>query len=61
LQAALVVAVASGASGLEAAAVVGGPAEVDEASLSGVRDLAGTGVLVVLADGAGDVQGTVRS
>jgi hypothetical protein len=61
LQAAVAVAVASGATSLEAAAVVGDPADGDEASLAAVRDLAGFGILVVLAGVDGTVKGTVRS
>ena len=61
LQAAVVVAVASGASGLEAAAVLADHPSVDEISLSAVRELAGTGIPVVLADAQGEVQETVRT
>ena len=58
LQAAVVIAVASGADGLEAAVVVGGsgsaePAGSDEPSLALVRDLRAS--VLVLADDAGVV------
>ena len=56
LQAAVAAAVASGAEGLEAAAVVTDSAEPDAESLAAVRDL-GPEAPVLLAD----AQGTVRS
>jgi hypothetical protein len=55
LQAAVAAAVASGAPGLEAAAVVTGAAAVDDASLAAVRDLA-PAALVLRADASGAVQ-----
>ncbi|HEY3261895.1 MAG TPA: cytidine deaminase [Pseudonocardiaceae bacterium] len=55
LQAAVAAAVAAGASGLEAAAVVGARAEVDPPSLAAVRDLAGDAP-VLLADPTGKVR-----
>jgi hypothetical protein len=61
LQAAVTVAVASGATSLEAAAVVADHPEADEASLAAVRDLAGAGIPVVLASADGDVVGTASS
>jgi hypothetical protein len=58
LQTAVAMAVSSGATGLEAAAVVGEGAEPD---LAVVRDVAGAGVAVHLADSAGQLQATVRT
>lgn len=60
LQAAVVVAASSGARVLEAAAVVTteAPADID---LTSVRDLAGGGVLVLIATPDGDVVDTRRS
>ncbi|MGK4583373.1 cytidine deaminase [Kitasatospora sp. HPMI-4] len=54
LQTAVAMAVASGAKGLEAAAVVSEAAEPAEADLAAVRDLGGAGTPVLLAgpDGA---------
>ncbi|WP_405013389.1 cytidine deaminase [Kitasatospora sp. NBC_01539] len=54
LQTAVAMAVASGAQGLEAAAVVSDAAEPAEADLAAVRDLGGAGTPVLLAgaDGA---------
>lgn len=49
LDLAVAMAVSSGARGLEAAAVVGG----SQPSIDAVRDLAGSGIDVVLADDAG--------
>ncbi|GAA2258121.1 cytidine deaminase [Kitasatospora cystarginea] len=49
LQAAVAMAVASGAKGLEAAAVVSEAAEPTEADLAAVRDLGGAGTPVLLA------------
>jgi hypothetical protein len=54
LQAAVAAAVASGAPGLEAAAVVGEAGGVDEASVAAVRDL-GPRAPVLLADPSGSV------
>ncbi|RJQ80476.1 cytidine deaminase [Pseudonocardiaceae bacterium YIM PH 21723] len=54
LQAAVAAAVASGAEGLEAAAVVTGKDEVDPLSLAAVREL-GPSAHVLFADGKGDV------
>jgi hypothetical protein len=54
LQAAVAAAVASGAEGLEAAAVVTSAVEVDAESLAAVRDL-GASAPVFLADPAGTV------
>jgi hypothetical protein len=48
LQAAVVAAVASGATGLEAAAVVSGSGAVDAASLATVRDLGPTAPVLVV-------------
>jgi cytidine deaminase len=59
LQAAVAAAVASGAEGLEAAAVVTSADTVDEASLGAVRDL-GAAAPVFRADNSGDVLVTVR-
>ena len=59
LQTAVAAAVAAGAAGLEAAAVVGDPAAVDAASLAAVRDL-GAGVPVLLADPGGTVHAILR-
>lgn len=60
LQAAVAAAVASGATGLEAAAVVSGSAMVDDASLRAVRDL-GPDVPVLLADRRGRLSDILRS
>lgn len=54
LQAAVVAAVASGATGLEAAAVVSGSGAVDAASLAAVRDLGPTAP-ILLADQRGEL------
>ena len=59
LQAAVAAAVASGASGLEAAAVVSGSAAVDDASLAAVRDL-GPGAPVLLADQRGELRAVLH-
>jgi hypothetical protein len=61
LQAAVTVAVASGATAFEASAVVSDQAEVDDASLSAVRDLGGPGIPVILAGLDGEVRATVRT
>ena len=59
LQAAVVAAVVSGASGLEAAAVVTAADAVDADSLAAVRDL-DAGAPVLLADPAGKVAEVLR-
>ncbi|HEY6422082.1 MAG TPA: cytidine deaminase [Pseudonocardiaceae bacterium] len=59
LQAAVVAAVSSGASGLEAAAVVSGSQWVDAPSLAAVREL-GPDALVLLADPRGAVRDVLR-
>lgn len=58
LQAAVAAAVSSGASGLEAAAVVTGADAVDDASLAAVRELA-PGAAVLRVDPAGAVLETL--
>lgn len=60
LQAAVAAAVASGATGLEAAAVVSGSAAVDADSLAAVRDLGPTAV-VLLADRRGELSSVLSS
>jgi hypothetical protein len=55
LQAAVAAAVASGAEGLEAGAVVSAATALDAESVAAVRDL-GKGAPVFLADGSGAVQ-----
>ncbi len=60
LQAAVAAAVASGAEGLEAAAVVTEAATADADGMAAVRDLGGLGTPVVLADPTGEVRGTAR-
>lgn len=60
LQAAVAAAVASGAHGLEAAAVVTSAGAVDDASLAAVREL-GPSAPVLLADSRGDVADVLRS
>jgi len=60
LQAAVAAAVASGASGLEAAAVVSGSGVVDDASLAAVRDLGPTAPLL-LADQRGELRAVLRA
>jgi len=59
LQVAVAMAVSSGATGLEAAALVGdgAPAEVD---LAAVRDLGGAGTAVLVAGPDGSLRGTSR-
>ncbi|MQA11069.1 MAG: cytidine deaminase [Pseudonocardiaceae bacterium] len=52
LQAAVAAAVASGADGLEAAAVVSEAAELDAESVAAVRDM-NAGATLLLADGSG--------
>ncbi|NUP33765.1 MAG: cytidine deaminase, partial [Streptomycetaceae bacterium] len=58
LQTAVAMAVAGGARGLEAAAVVGEAAEVADADLAAVRDLGGAGTPVLLAGPDGAVSAT---
>ncbi len=58
LQAAVAAAVASGATDLEAAAVVSTSGAVDAASLAAVRDL-GPATTVLLVDQRGDVSGVL--
>ena len=59
LQAAVAAAVASGAPGLEAAAVVTAGGAVDELSLAAVREL-GPAAVVLLADPRGEVADVLR-
>ena len=59
LQAAVAAAVASGAQGLEAAAVVSAAGAVDEASLAAVREL-GSAAEVLLADPGGELVNVLR-
>ena len=59
LQTAVATAVASGATGLEAAAVVSGSDAVDDASLAAVRDL-GPAAPVLLADQRGELRVVLR-
>ncbi|MGH3980329.1 MAG: cytidine deaminase [Pseudonocardiaceae bacterium] len=59
LQVAVAAAVASGARGLEAAAVVTAAGTVDDASLAAVRELGPTAP-VLLADSRGDVTDVLR-
>ncbi|SDD69271.1 cytidine deaminase [Nocardioides lianchengensis] len=54
-------AVASGAKGLEAAVVLTGVEAVAETDLAALRDLAGAGVPVHLADARGTVTGSTSS
>lgn len=58
LELAVAQAASSGARGLEAAVVVGGP---DEVALAAVRDLGGEGVPVLLVDPDGTVRTTLRT
>lgn len=60
LQAAVATAVASGAEGLEAAAVVTDAAELAEESVAAVRDL-GAGAPILRADARGEVVDIVRN
>ncbi len=60
-QVAVAMAVASGATGLEAVVVLGEAAAVNEADLSVVRDFAGEGVAVHLAAPDGTLVASVRS
>ena len=59
LQSAIAAAVASGAEGLEAAAVVTDSSEVDGDSLAAVADL-GADAPVIVADGSGTVSTVLR-
>jgi hypothetical protein len=59
LQAAVAAAVTSGATGLEAAAVVSGSAALDDVSLAAVRDL-GPVAPVLLADQRGKLHAVLR-
>jgi hypothetical protein len=59
LQAAVAAAVASGAQGLEAAAVVTAAGAVDDASLAAVREL-GPAAVVLLADPKGELADVLR-
>ncbi|MDP9822429.1 cytidine deaminase [Nocardioides massiliensis] len=57
----VVMAVASGARGLEAAVVLGDREAPDSADLAVLRDFAGAGVPVHHGDGRGTVQGTTEA
>jgi hypothetical protein len=59
LQVAVAMAVSSGATGLEAAALVGDGAPA-EADLAAVRDLGGAGTAVLVAGPDGSLRGTSR-
>ncbi|QMU75589.1 cytidine deaminase [Streptacidiphilus sp. PB12-B1b] len=61
LRTAVAMAVASGARGLEAAAVVGEAAEVAAEDLAAVRDLGGAGTPVLLAGPDGVLRSTVEA
>ncbi|MFJ6723643.1 MULTISPECIES: cytidine deaminase [unclassified Streptomyces] len=61
LRTAVAMAVASGATSLEAAAVVGAAETADAADLAAVRDLGGPGTPVLLAAPDGTVRATVRA
>ncbi|MFD4571110.1 cytidine deaminase [Streptomyces sp. NPDC058417] len=61
LRTAVAMAVASGATSLEAAAVVGAAETADPADLAAVRDLGGPGTPVLLAAPDGTVRATVRA
>lgn len=61
LQVAVAMAVASGAKGLEAAAILGEKAAVEETDMSVVRDFAGPGVPVHLAAPDGTVVSSLIS
>jgi hypothetical protein len=61
LRAAVVMAASSGATRLEAAAVVGPAGDVDPVDLAAVRDLGGPGVPVLRVAPDGAVVATVRS
>lgn len=60
LQTAVAMAVAGGARGLEAAAIVGKAEEVADTDRDAVRDLGGTGTPVLLAGPDGKVTATVE-
>lgn len=60
LQAAVAAAVASGAEGLEAAAVIGDAATVAASSVAAVRDL-GAAAPILRADARGEVVGVLRA
>ena len=60
LQVAVAMAVSSGATGLEAAAVVGRDA-ADAGGLAAVRDLGGEGTPVIVADARGEVLTTTAA
>jgi hypothetical protein len=61
VQVAVAMAASSAAQGLEAVAVLGDATTVREADLSVVRDFAGTGVPVYLADSSGKVISVILS
>ncbi|MBL1289486.1 cytidine deaminase [Streptomyces sp. NPDC057067] len=61
LQTAVAMAVASGATSLEAAAVVSDAATLAEADLAAVRDLGGAGTPVLLAGPDGTLRSTVSA
>jgi hypothetical protein len=61
LQTAVAMAVASGAKGLEAAAVVSRAEALTADDLAAVRDLGGAGTPVLLADPDGTLRGTVEA
>lgn len=61
LRTAVAMAVASGAKGLEAAAVVSEAERVADEDVAAVRDLGGAGTPVLLAGPGGELRGTVRA
>lgn len=61
LRTAVAMAVASGAEGLEAAAVVSEAAQVADEDVAAVRDLGGAGTPVLLAGPDGELRSTVRT
>ncbi|MEO8105780.1 MAG: cytidine deaminase [Actinomycetes bacterium] len=61
LQAAVALAAASGAKGIEAAVLVVDHAAADAEGVSAVRDLGGVGVPLYLVDPSGAVTGTTRT
>ncbi|MFR9674737.1 cytidine deaminase [Streptomyces sp. TR06-5] len=61
LRTAVAMAVASGAKGLEAAAVVSESEQVTDEDLAAVRDLGGTGTPVLLAGPDGELRSTVQA
>lgn len=61
LQTAVAMAVASGATSLEAAAVVSDAAELPAVDLAAVRDLGGAGTPVLLAGADGTVRATIAA